>query len=165
MLRMPNVLRAFEPRIESRSARSEMETHGQIDASAALARTGARRPIDRPTSNGRSLCLRQSLSTFRSAWSGSSPAHAAQRSGEHPGADKTSQPRRAWLGPPLQAGSRPKALPPTRWRVRRIWSHRFGKWRCCGWTTLPRCKLYGEFGLVNLVALIPSIATERRASS
>ena len=51
------------------------------------------------------------------------------------------------------------------WLVRRIWSHRFGKWRCCGWTTLPRRKLYGEFGLVNLVALIPSIATERRASS
>ena len=51
------------------------------------------------------------------------------------------------------------------WLVRRIWSHRFGKWRCCGWTTLPRCKLYGEFGLVNLVALIPSIATQRRASS
>ena len=47
------------------------------------------------------------------------------------------------------------------WLVRRIWSHRFGKWRCCGWTTLPRCKLYGEFGLVNLVALIPSIATQR----
>jgi RNA-directed DNA polymerase len=38
-------------------------------------------------------------------------------------------------------------------------------WRCCGWTTLPRCKLYGEFGLVNLVALIPSIATQRMASS
>jgi len=35
-----------------------------------------------------------------------SPAHAAQRSGEHPRADKTGQPRRAWLGPPLQAGSR-----------------------------------------------------------
>ncbi len=51
------------------------------------------------------------------------------------------------------------------WLVRRIWSHRFGKWRCCGWTTLPRRKLYGEFGLVNLVALIPSIATQRRASS
>jgi hypothetical protein len=30
------------------------------------------------------------------------------------------------------------------------------------WTTLPRRKLYGEFGLVNLVALIPSIATQRR---
>src|SRR5206468_10087091 len=47
-----------------------------------------------------------------------SPAHAADRSGEHPGADKTGQPRRAWLGPPLQAGSRPKALPPTRWLAR-----------------------------------------------
>ena len=44
-----------------------------------------------------------------------SPAHAAQRSGEHSGVDKTGQPRRAWLGPPLQAGSRSKALPPTRW--------------------------------------------------
>ena len=51
------------------------------------------------------------------------------------------------------------------WLVRRIWSHRFGKWRCCGWTTLPLRKLYGEFGLVNLVALIPSIATQRIASS
>ena len=50
------------------------------------------------------------------------------------------------------------------WLVRRIWSHRFGKWRCCGWTTLPLRKLYGEFGLVNLVALIPSIATQRIAS-
>ena len=46
------------------------------------------------------------------------------------------------------------------WLVRRIWSHRFGKWRCCGWTTLPLRRLYGEFGLVNLVALIPSIATQ-----
>jgi RNA-directed DNA polymerase len=51
------------------------------------------------------------------------------------------------------------------WLVRRIWSHRFGKWRCCGWATLPPSKLYGEFGLVNLVALIPSIATQRTASS
>src|SRR6266478_23829 len=51
------------------------------------------------------------------------------------------------------------------WLVRRIWSHRFGKWRCCGWTTLPLRKLYGEFGLVNLVALIPSIANQRIASS
>jgi len=51
------------------------------------------------------------------------------------------------------------------WLVRRIWSHRFGKWRCCSWATLPPSKLYGEFGLVNLVALIPSIATQRTASS
>src|SRR5262249_7081535 len=43
-----------------------------------------------------------------------SPADAAQRSGEHSGVDKTGEPRCAWLGPPLQAGPRPKALPPTR---------------------------------------------------
>jgi len=51
------------------------------------------------------------------------------------------------------------------WVVRRIWSHRFGKWRCRGWATLPRRKLYGEYGLVNLVALIPSFAAQRTASS
>ena len=51
------------------------------------------------------------------------------------------------------------------WLVRRIWSHRFKKWRCCGWKTLPRRRLYGEFGLVNLVGLIPSIAAQRTASS
>ena len=34
-----------------------------------------------------------------------------------------------------------------RWVVRRIWSHRLKRWRCCGWNTLPRSKLYGEFGL------------------
>jgi RNA-directed DNA polymerase len=50
------------------------------------------------------------------------------------------------------------------WLVRRIWSHRFGKWRCCGWATLPPSKLYGELGLVNLVALIPSIAPQRSSS-
>ena len=51
------------------------------------------------------------------------------------------------------------------WVVRRIWSHRCRKWRCCGWKTLPRSKLYGEYGLVNLVAMIPSIATQKTASS
>src|ERR1700758_4093221 len=51
------------------------------------------------------------------------------------------------------------------WLVRRIWSHRHHKWRCCGWRTLPRSQLYGEYGLVNLVAMIPSIATQRSASS
>jgi group II intron reverse transcriptase/maturase len=51
------------------------------------------------------------------------------------------------------------------WLVRRIWSHRHGKWRCCGWKTLPRSKLYGEYGLVNLVAMIPSITLQRTASS
>jgi RNA-directed DNA polymerase len=51
------------------------------------------------------------------------------------------------------------------WLVRRIWSHRLGKWRCSGWKTLPNRKLYGEYGLVNLVAMIPSIATQRKTSS
>ena len=44
-----------------------------------------------------------------------------------------------------------------RWIVRRIWSHRYKRWRCMGWKTLPVRKLYGELGLVNLISLIPSI--------
>ena len=45
-----------------------------------------------------------------------------------------------------------------RWIVQRIWSHRYKRWRCCGWKELPQRKLYGESGLVNLVSLIPSLA-------
>ena len=52
-----------------------------------------------------------------------------------------------------------------RWIVRRIWSHRHKRWRCAGWKTLPRTKLYGGYGLVNLVGLIPSIASRQSASS
>jgi group II intron reverse transcriptase/maturase len=52
-----------------------------------------------------------------------------------------------------------------RWIVRRIWSHRFKRWRCAGWQALPTAKLYGEYGLVNLVGLIPSIASRRSAPS
>jgi RNA-directed DNA polymerase len=52
-----------------------------------------------------------------------------------------------------------------RWIVRRIWSHRFKRWRCAGWLELSAAKLYGEFGLVNLIALIPSLATRHGASS
>jgi RNA-directed DNA polymerase len=52
-----------------------------------------------------------------------------------------------------------------RWVVRRLWSHRYRRWRCCGWRTLPEQKLYGEYGLVNLIDLIPSLAASRRASS
>jgi RNA-directed DNA polymerase len=51
------------------------------------------------------------------------------------------------------------------WVVRRIWSHRFRRWRCCGWQTLPPAKLYEELGLVNLVALIPSLASRQCGSS
>jgi RNA-directed DNA polymerase len=52
-----------------------------------------------------------------------------------------------------------------RWIVRRIWSHQFRHWRNCGWKTLPNSKLYGEYGLVNLVSLIPSIASQKKTSS
>lgn len=45
-----------------------------------------------------------------------------------------------------------------RWIVRRIWSQRYKRWRCCGWKTMPAKKLYVEYGLVNLISLIPSLA-------
>jgi len=51
-----------------------------------------------------------------------------------------------------------------RWVIRRLWSHRFKRWRCCGWKLLPETKLYGELGLVNLVGLIPSLSSRRSAS-
>jgi RNA-directed DNA polymerase len=47
------------------------------------------------------------------------------------------------------------------WIVRRIWSHRFKRWRNPGWKRLPRETLYGAYGLVNLVGLIPSLASQQ----
>jgi RNA-directed DNA polymerase len=44
-----------------------------------------------------------------------------------------------------------------RWIVRRIWSHRFRRWRTTGWKLLPPATLYEELGLVNLFSLIPSL--------
>jgi hypothetical protein len=43
------------------------------------------------------------------------------------------------------------------WIVRRLWSHRFKRWRNAGWKRLPQRQLYEEFGLVKLIALIPSL--------
>jgi group II intron reverse transcriptase/maturase len=43
------------------------------------------------------------------------------------------------------------------WIVRRIWAWRFKRWRNAGWRTLPEKRLYGEYGLVNLLQLIPSM--------
>jgi group II intron reverse transcriptase/maturase len=43
------------------------------------------------------------------------------------------------------------------WIVRRLWSHRFKRWRNAGWKRLPERRLYGDFGLVKLIALIPSL--------
>ena len=49
-----------------------------------------------------------------------------------------------------------------RWIIRRIWSHRYKHWRCAGWKRLPPRVLYGEHQLVNLVGLIPSLASRKR---
>ena len=47
------------------------------------------------------------------------------------------------------------------WIVRRLWAHRHKRWRNRGWKQLPEATLYGEYGLVNLVALIPSLASHQ----
>jgi len=52
-----------------------------------------------------------------------------------------------------------------RWIVRRIWSHQFKRWRNGGWKQLPPATLYGEYELVNLVGLIPSLASRSAESS
>ena len=49
----------------------------------------------------------------------------------------------------------------SRWVVQRIWSHRHKRWRCCGWKELPERRLYGDMRLVNLITLIPSLASRR----
>ena len=51
-----------------------------------------------------------------------------------------------------------------RWVVRRLWSHRYRRWRCAGWNTLPTRRLRGELGLVSLIGLIPSLAPRRGAA-
>jgi len=48
------------------------------------------------------------------------------------------------------------------WIRRRIWSHRYKHWRNAGWKRLPVPKLYGEYELVRLIDLIPSLASQRR---
>jgi RNA-directed DNA polymerase len=52
-----------------------------------------------------------------------------------------------------------------RWIARRIWSHRYKHWRNAGWQRLPRRVLHREHGLVNLVELIPSLASRKHESS
>jgi hypothetical protein len=39
------------------------------------------------------------------------------------------------------------------WIVRRIWAHRYKRWRCSGWKQLPQTSLYGEMGLVSMLTL------------
>jgi RNA-directed DNA polymerase len=50
------------------------------------------------------------------------------------------------------------------WIVRRIWSHRYKRWRNGGWKRLPATTLYREHGLVNLIRLIPSLASRYESS-
>jgi len=45
------------------------------------------------------------------------------------------------------------------WIACRIWSHRYKHWCNAGWKRLPKQVLYREHGLVNLVGLIPSLAS------
>jgi hypothetical protein len=51
-----------------------------------------------------------------------------------------------------------------RWIIRRIWSHRLKHWRNAGWKRWPARVLYREYGLVNLVRLIPSLASRLESS-
>ena len=43
------------------------------------------------------------------------------------------------------------------WIVRRIWSHRHKRWRNTGWKRLPERRLIGDYGLVRLISLVPSL--------
>lgn len=44
-----------------------------------------------------------------------------------------------------------------RWIIRRIWSHRFKRWRNKGWKMLHESVLYSKYKLVNLLSLIPDL--------
>src|SRR5229473_412473 len=50
------------------------------------------------------------------------------------------------------------------WIVRRLWSHRAKRWRNNCWKDYPTKRLLGEFKLVNLVSLIPSLRISRNHS-
>jgi RNA-directed DNA polymerase len=50
------------------------------------------------------------------------------------------------------------------WIVRRLWSHRAKRWRNSCWKNYPTKRLMGEFKLVNLVSLIPSLRISRSHS-
>jgi len=50
------------------------------------------------------------------------------------------------------------------WIVHRIRSHKCKRWRNAGWKALPETRLYGKMGLVNLISLIPSLASAHRRS-
>ena len=45
------------------------------------------------------------------------------------------------------------------WIRRRIWSHRYRRWRNAGWKRLPASQLYGSTSFIRLLYLIPSLAS------
>jgi len=49
-----------------------------------------------------------------------------------------------------------------RWIVRRLWSFVSKRWRNTCWKVYPERRLYEELGLVNLVAMIPSLESKRK---
>ena len=51
-----------------------------------------------------------------------------------------------------------KELKDNTYQPQPVWSHRLKRWRKRGWKQLPASQLYGEYELVRLVALIPSLA-------
>jgi hypothetical protein len=90
--------------------------------------------------------------------------NATQCSAKDGGADKGTESDLAGMGRALQASPPSDALPQTRrWNVRRVWSHRFRRWRTRGSIRLPKVKLYEEFGLVNPIPLIPSLGSHSRS--
>lgn len=45
------------------------------------------------------------------------------------------------------------------WIIHRLWAHQYKRWRNIGWRKYPESKLYGQYGLVNLIRLIPDIGS------
>ena len=52
-----------------------------------------------------------------------------------------------------------------RWITHRIWAYHAKRWRNAYWKRLPQKVLYGEYELVNLVSLMPSLASRKPESS
>ena len=48
-----------------------------------------------------------------------------------------------------------------RWIERRIWSHRYKRWRNAGWKRMPTSMLINRYELVRLTSLIPSLKLRR----
>ena len=92
------------------------------------------------------------------------PAYQPKRAGHYQGADRGAESvLRGWGHHYKRAHVRRLFHQLDGWIVRRIWSHRFKRWRYGGWRQLPETKLYGEYGLVNLVRL--SLRLHRRKRS